>query len=141
MSKKLRVVLDTNVIVRAVSGRSMASIIFDALFKQEYILCVSTDILLEYEEKLAEIYDQEVAELVMSSLVLLPNIEQTTIFFDLRLIAQDADDDKFVNCVFAANADHLISDDRHFRSLIKIPFPRISCLSYDEFKLLLSTVE
>jgi predicted nucleic acid-binding protein len=82
-------------------------------------------------------YDQEVAELVVSSLLMLPNVQHTTVYFDLRLIAPDADDDKFVNCVFAANADYLISDDRHFRLLLKIPFPKIVCLTYDEFKQML----
>ncbi|NUQ25919.1 MAG: putative toxin-antitoxin system toxin component, PIN family [Saprospiraceae bacterium] len=132
-----RVVLDTNVIVRAVSGRSFASYVFDALFKQGFTLCVSTEILLEYEEKLAEIYDKEIADLVISALILLPNVEHVSIYFDMRLIDSDADDDKFVNCVFAANADYLVSDDRHFRVLPTIAFPKITCLTYIEFKRLL----
>ena len=137
MTDKLRGVLDTNIIIRAVSGRSLASFVFESLFNQDFILCISTDILLEYEEKLSEIYDQEVAELVVSSLLMLPNVQHTAVYFDLRLIAPDADDDKFVNCVFAGNADYLISDDRHFRLLLKIPFPKIVCLTYDEFKQML----
>jgi predicted nucleic acid-binding protein len=46
----MRIVLDTNILVRAVSGRSMNSKVFDYLFNQEYTLCISTEILLEYEE-------------------------------------------------------------------------------------------
>lgn len=38
----LRVVIDTNIIVRAVSGGSLSSSIFDALLNQQYILCVTT---------------------------------------------------------------------------------------------------
>jgi putative PIN family toxin of toxin-antitoxin system len=141
MANKLRIVLDTNIVVRAVSGNSLASFVFDFLFKQDFILCVSNDILLEYEEKLTELYDKEVADLVISSLVLLPNVEHISIYFDMRLIAPDADDDKFVNCVFAANADYLVSDDRHFRVLPTIPFPKITCLTYIEFKQLLLGAE
>ncbi len=134
MPTKLRIVLDTNILVRAVSGRSLNSFVFDSLFNQEFILCVSTEILLEYEETLSEIYDNEIAELVISSILMLPNVEQTSIYFDLRLIVHDADDDKFANCAFSSNADYLVSDDRHFRVLSNLPFPKIYCLKFDEFK-------
>jgi len=137
MSDQLRVVLDTNILVRAVSGRSLTSFVFDSLFNQEFTLCISTDILLEYEEILTKIYDQEVAELVISILLLLPNVQQTTVYFDMRLIVRDADDDKFVNCAFSSNVDYLVSDDRHFRVLSTIPFPKIACLTYEQFKVLL----
>ncbi|MBI5915878.1 MAG: putative toxin-antitoxin system toxin component, PIN family [Bacteroidetes bacterium] len=135
MPNQLRVVLDTNILIRAVSGRSLTSFVFESLFNQAFTICVSTDILLEYEEKLTEIYDEEIAELVISTLLLLPNVQQTTVYFDMRLIVPDADDDKFVNCAFSSNADYLVSDDRHFRSLSAIPFPRIACLTYEQFKL------
>ncbi len=102
------------------------------------MLCLSTEILLEYEEKLTEIYDEETAELVISSLLLLPNTKQITVNFDLRLIVPDADDDKIVNCTFASNAHYLVSDDRHFKALEKIPFPKIEVLTYDEFKQILA---
>lgn len=73
MQNKLRIVLDTNILVRAVSGRSLSSKIFEALFNQEFTLCLSNEILLEYEEKLTQIYDRETAELVLAALQLLPN--------------------------------------------------------------------
>ena len=76
----MRIVLDTNILVRAVSGRSINSFVFDKLFNQKYTLCVSTEILLEYEEVLSRIYDKETAELVISSLLLLPNVMRTEVF-------------------------------------------------------------
>lgn len=48
MIPKLKIVLDTNVIIRAVSGKSLASFVFDALFEGKYTLCLSIEILLEY---------------------------------------------------------------------------------------------
>ncbi|HRK79829.1 MAG TPA: putative toxin-antitoxin system toxin component, PIN family [Saprospiraceae bacterium] len=137
MADRLKVVIDTNIIVRSISGKSLASFVFDALLKQEFILCLSTEILLEYEEKLSQIYDQETAELVMSVLLMLPNVEKVNIYFDFRLIAPDADDDKFINCMVSANADYLVSDDRHFRVLSRIQFPKIECLTYEDFKRIL----
>ena len=58
-------------------------------------------------------------------------------FYDLRLIVQDADDDKFVNCAFSANAHYLVSDDKHYRVLAKVDFPKIAVLKFDEFKNIL----
>jgi uncharacterized protein len=135
----LRIVIDTNILVRAVSGRSLSSKIFDALFNQQFTLCVSTDILLEYEEILTRIYDASTAELVIAALLVLPNVTRTEIFYDLRLIAADADDDKFVNCAFAANAHFIVTDDRHFKVLKSIKFPAFKVLSYEDFKALLDT--
>jgi putative PIN family toxin of toxin-antitoxin system len=135
----LRIVLDTNILVRAVSNRSQTSVIFDALFNNDYVLCVSTEILLEYEEKLTQIYNQEVAELTIGALMLLPNVQRIEIYFDIRLITQDMDDDKFANCAFAANAHYLVSDDRHFRILKKIDFPKLEVIQFQDFKLLLKS--
>jgi putative PIN family toxin of toxin-antitoxin system len=137
MTDKLKVVIDTNVIVRSVSGKSLTSFVFDALLRQDFILCLSTEILLEYEEKLSQIYDPETAELVISVLLMLPNVEKINIYFDFRLIVPDADDDKFINCTVSANADYLVSDDKHFRVLSTIQFPKIECLTYEDFRRVL----
>jgi uncharacterized protein len=133
----LRIVLDTNILIRAVSSRSRTSVAFDALLNGKYTLCVTTDILLEYEEKLTQIYDQEVAELTIGTLMLLPNVQRTEIYFDMRLIVHDADDDKFVNCAFASNAHYLVSEDRHFKILKNVGFPKIQVIGFQDFKHIL----
>ena len=141
MAKKpYRVVIDTNIIVRAVSGGSLSSSIFDALLNQHYILCVSTEILLEYEEKLTQIYNAEIAELVIGTLMVLPNVIRTEIFYDMRLIINDVDDDKFVNCAFASNAHFIVTEDRHFKILSIVDFPKINVLKFQEFKQVLLTL-
>lgn len=48
----MRVVLDTNVVLRAISSKSAFSILLDELLIQTYSLVVSTEILFEYEEKI-----------------------------------------------------------------------------------------
>jgi uncharacterized protein len=136
----LRIVIDTNILIRAVSGRSFSSKLFDALFNQQFTLCVSTEILLEYEEILTRIYDAATAELVIAALLVLPNVNRIEIFYDLRLITADADDDKFVNCAFAANAHFIVTDDRHFKVLKEIKFPAFKVLSFDAFKEFLTTL-
>jgi len=49
------------------------------------------------------------------------------------LIAADADDNKFVVCAFAANADFIITNDRHFDILKTIDFPSIPVFRLEEF--------
>ena len=50
----------------------------------------------------------------------------------LALITEDPDDNKFVDCAFAANADYLVSNDRHFDILSKIPFPHLNLVTLDK---------
>ena len=138
MDKRLlRVVVDTNVIIKAASSRSLTSSFFDDLLDQKFILYITTEILLEYEEKLEAIYDTETAELVISALLILPNVIRREIFYDMRLIRFDADDDKFVNCAFGANAHFIVSEDGHFKVLDKIDFPKIKVIKFLEFKKIL----
>jgi uncharacterized protein len=46
----LKVVIDTNILLVAISRRSPYYWIFGDLIKGDYTLCVTTEILLEYEE-------------------------------------------------------------------------------------------
>ena len=53
--------------------------------------------------------------------------------FRLGLITEDPDDNKFVDCAFAANADYLVSDDKHFNIIRRIPFPQLNLVRMAEF--------
>lgn len=133
----LRVVVDTNVIIKAASSRSITSSFFDDLLNQKFTLYITTEILLEYEEKLEAIYDAETAELIISTILILPNVIRKEIFFDMRLIRFDIDDDKFANCAFGANAHFIVSEDKHFKILDTIDFPKIKVIKFLEFKKIL----
>lgn len=136
----MRIILDTNILVRAVAVRSMTSFVFDALFNQNFQLCVSTEILLEYQEILTKMYDAETADLVISAILLLPNVHRIEVYYDMRLIAADAYDDKFADCAFAANAHYIVTEDRHFNILQNTPFPKIEVIKYEAFKKILETI-
>ena len=43
------------------------------------------------------------------------------------------DDNKFVDCAIAANADYLVTNDRDFSVLKKVEFPKIILIKIDEF--------
>lgn len=51
----------------------------------------------------------------------------------MELIQADPDDNKFVDCAFAANADYLVSEDSHFDVLRNISFPKLNLVTLDEF--------
>ena len=61
-----KVVLDTNIIIASLSTKSRYRIIIDKLLDKAFILVVTTEILLEYEEKirekLAKINDLEILD-------------------------------------------------------------------------------
>ena len=49
------------------------------------------------------------------------------------MVAQDPDDDKFVNAYVAGQADYLVTDDRHFRQLLTLLFPQVRVVSAQDF--------
>ncbi len=134
----LKVVLDTNAILRSISRRSAFSVILDKLYEEEYELWVTNDILLEYEEKITDIFSKETAELIIGTLSLLPNVKKAEVHYHLFLIAVDKDDNKFSDCAFAGNVHYLVTNDKHFNVLSSIPFPSINIITLEKFISLLA---
>ena len=134
----LKVVLDTNALLRSLSRRSPFSVILDRLYEGDFELWVTNDILLEYEEKISDIFSKETAELILGALTLLPNVKKADIHFRLFLIDVDKDDNKFSDCAFAGNVHYLVTNDKHFNVLASIHFPKINIVSLEAFKDMLS---
>src|SRR5882757_2682703 len=103
----LKVVLDTNALLRSISRRSPFSVILDKLYEGDFELWVTNDILLEYEEKISDIFSKETAELILGALSLLPNVKKAEIHYHLFLIDIDKDDNKFSDCAFAGNVHYI----------------------------------
>ncbi len=133
----MKVVLDTNIILGSISPFSKYRLVMDRFEKGDYVLCLTTDIMLEYEEKLAEIFNPTVAELFTGGLLLKKNVEFTKVFFNWRLIYPDMDDNKFVDCAIAANVHYLVTNDRDYNVLKNIEFPKITMRKMEEFMELL----
>ena len=136
----LRVVIDTNVLLRCISRKSACKIIVDKLYEGAFELFITNDILLEYEEKLSEIFSPEVSELFLGAIMLLTNVKKIEIHYLLKLISVDPDDNKFVDCSFAGNVHFLVTDDHHYNVLNGVSFPQINLLKIDEFKALLAEI-
>ena len=137
MNNKLCFILDTNVLLLSVSRRTRYKYVLDRLFDGVFEIALSTEILFEYEEKLRQFYDKEITDAIIMAFNLLPNIRKIEPDFDLLLIKDDADDNKFVDCAFAANANGIVTNDKHFRILKNTPFPKINVMNIDQFMELL----
>jgi len=55
----------------------------------------------------------------------------------MRIISIDEDDNKFVDCAFAANADYIVTNDSDFNILKQTAFPKIKVVSLDDFREIL----
>ncbi len=132
-----RVVLDTNCLLASISSRSEFFIVWRGLHEGRYTLCVSNDILAEYEEIIAQKATPTVAKHVVDALVDSDFVEFVDPQFRLGLIRKDPDDNKFVDCAFAANAAFIVSNDHHFDVLESIDFPKILVLRLQQFAALL----
>lgn len=129
----LKVVLDTNILIAVISKKSPFRWIFDCIIQGRIVLCVSNDILFEYQEILAKKTSLEVAENVINFITISPYTEKIDIFFNFGLISEDADDNKFVDCAIASNATCLVSNDKHFEVLETTDFPKVKVLKLQEF--------
>lgn len=132
-----KVVLDTNVLLVCISDRSRLHWIFQKLIAGEFTLCVTTDILAEYAEIIERHIGPNAAEAVMGVLENLPNLQLVTTYYRFQLL-RDADDDKFVDCAIAGNADCIVSHDRDFKVLTTIGFPKVTVLDTVQFQSWLS---
>ena len=139
MPERMRIVLDTNCLLASLSRHSEYYPVWKVLQTGQYVLCLSNDILNEYEEIIGRKTSTEVAKNVVGLLLKSKNVEFVDAFFKWRLIEADHDDDKFVDCAFAANATYIVSDDKHFDVLKSITFPRIAVLKLVQFLQTLQT--
>ena len=129
----LKFVLDTNILLSSVSRYSPYRLVFDKLDDFAYNFAVSTEILFEYDEKLSSIFSPELSKLTLDLMMMNPNLHRISPSFQTRLIYPDMDDNKFVDCAFAANAHYLVTNDKDYKILKKTPFPKINLLKMDEF--------
>ena len=132
-----RIVLDTNCLIAILSRKGNYFPVWQGLHQGKYILCVSNDILEEYEEILSQKTNTTIASNVIQVIVNSPYVEFVDTYFHFHLIEQDKDDNKFVDCAIAANARYIVSEDSHFKHLKNIPFPTVSVIRLSEFMNLL----
>ena len=133
MPEQMRIVLDTNCLLASLSRHSMFYPVWKGFQTGKYILCLTNDILMEYEEIIGLKTSPEVGKNVVALLLKSKNVEFVDAYFKWRLIEADHDDDKFVDCAFAARATYIVSEDKHLDVLKTIDFPKIAVLKLKQF--------
>lgn len=130
----MKIVLDTNVLLVSISDVSPYHWIWRAFESGEFTLCFSTEILNEYAEIIEQHMGHNVSEQTMNAIIKHRFTERVEKYFLWNLIHQDPDDNKFVDCAIACNADYLVTEDRHFNALKQIPFPKVEVVNVEYFR-------
>ena len=128
-----RIVLDTNCLLQAISRRSRFYPIWRDFIQGRYELCVTTEILDEYEEILSRYTSPVVGRMVVEAILRANNVVRVDAQFRFGLIESDPDDNKFVDCSIVASAEYIVTDDAHFDVLKDIPFPRVLVMTAESF--------
>ncbi|MEQ2006760.1 MAG: putative toxin-antitoxin system toxin component, PIN family [Limisphaerales bacterium] len=117
----MTVCIDTNALVQLFGLRQPHRAIVEDLLQGRLRLAVSTAILLEYEETITRLSGPARWQQIESFLGTLQRLHSNIIFvepsFRFAAIPADPDDNKFADCAIAAQADYIVTEDRHFDAL------------------------
>ena len=133
-----RIVLDTNCLLQTLPSNSPYHKIWTEVLNGQIQLCVNTEILNEYEEILAVKTTKEIAHNVVEAIARLSTTYYQDSFFHFGLITADTDDNKFVDCAIAADAEYIVTNDKHFDVLKNISWPKLSVIRLKDFVTQLS---
>lgn len=128
-----KIVLDTNCLIASLSKRGEYFQVWKDLHAGKYILCVSNEILNEYEEIISLKVNPRIAANVIQTLINSPFVSLENPYFHFNLIEQDPDDNKFVDCAIISNASYIVSEDSHFRHLKEVAFPSVNVIRLAQF--------
>jgi uncharacterized protein len=130
------VVLDTNLVFQGRAKGHPYRCILDACVNGRLFWAVSNNLLTEYEEVIRR-KEPPASWHRLERLMDLIELTQGTLIrvnphFRFRLIYADPDDNAFVDCAIAADADYIITDDRHFSPLADAGY-KTQPITPDEF--------
>lgn len=124
-----KIVLDSNCLLQIISRNSKYHYIWQKIIAGEVSLCVTPEIIFEYEEVLTYFFSASVSTNIISAIMNLEKLHKTDVYYKWHLITMDNDDNKFVDCAVSAHADFVVSDDKHFSVLSKCKFPSVNVLT------------
>ncbi len=128
------IVLDINCLLQILPRKAPKRWLYDLILQGRVHLALSSEIILEYREILEQRTNALIAENIIKVLLELPDTRKIDPSYKWLLIRDDPDDDKYVDCAIASNADYVISNDRHFNILRTVNFPQITCLKLSSVK-------
>ena len=131
-----RIVLDTNCLLMSIPRKSPYHQILLDFLAGKYLLCVSNEVVLEYEEILTRKVGSLVANNIINAI-----LASSTIFINpqkrYQLIKSDPDDNKFVDCAISANAKYIVSQDHHYDVIRFNPEFDFTAIDIDAFLAIL----
>lgn len=133
------IVLDTNCLIMAISSRNDYHLIWQAFLHDDYVLCITNEIVEEYIEVLSRNINPWVAEAIVYTILTRKNVRKLVPYYHFGLIEADPDDNKFVDCAICANARYIVTEDRHFDVLATCTFPKVDVIGIDLFTSMIAT--
>ena len=115
----MRVVIDTNVFISSFLGRGNPKQIIDLWKNGSLTICLSREIIDEYVEVLIRLgikNAREIEELLQLFAQGYHSIFTAKIK-TLKIVMEDPDDNKVLECAKAGNVDYIISNDKHLLKL------------------------
>jgi uncharacterized protein len=113
----LRLVIDTNILISSFFGGNPKKVI-DLWRRGTAILCLTEEILEEYFRVLARFpIKPETKNKLAAILQEGRNIELINPSRNFVVVQDDPEDDKFIDCAIEAQADYIISGDKHLLRL------------------------
>ena len=97
------------------------------------MLCVTNEILQEYEELLSVRTSSHIAKMIIEIILKSPHTMKLEAHYRWGLIQADWDDNKFVDCAVASDAEYIVTNDKHFNPLKEIPWPKVEIIKIAEF--------
>jgi uncharacterized protein len=126
-------VVDTNCLLALINPRGAYFKLYELFIAKSFGWVISNEILTEYEEQVTRRYSASTAQQVHEVLLTASNTYLQEAYYKWQLIEADPDDNKFVDVAIAANADYLVTNDRHFEVLKQLEFPRVPVISLQVF--------
>jgi uncharacterized protein len=137
----MRVVIDTNCFLAILPKKSIYRPIFDAYRQGKFELVISTDILNEYAEIFSKKMSFEISENIIELILKQPNTIESDIYYYWNLIIEDMDDNKYSDLAISANAEYILTLDRHFDILKTISFPKFKVINLEGFLALIEAFD
>lgn len=135
----MKIVLDTNILLQYLPVNGKMRPIWNAFLNENIELIISNSILLEYEEVLASKTSSSIASNVVALISKAVNADLVEIWYEWNAITIDPDDNKFFDAAVSGQADHIVTNDKHFNVIKSIDFPKIEIIAADDFLKLLDT--
>lgn len=127
------IVLDTNCLLAVLPSISPYHRVWTDILSGEVGLCISNEVLEEYEEIIGKKTNPEIALAVVRAILEAPKLKRVEPTYFYHIITVDPDDNKFVDCAICGNAELLVTNDAHFDILKTIDFPKVVVIKLHEY--------